>query len=177
MFKYLLISLVSLFLLSSEPTINWSSDYRLQWSDFQAQPTYKTTTVAVTASGITFGYSTKTSNGEVIDYDYTVEAQFYPKSSWYIKARADKNTLQHERLHFDITELYARKLRQRIANTKFTQNFNNEIEALYNEAKKELRELQKLYDAETHHSQDLEKQRYWELKIKQELHKFAAYSS
>ena len=42
---------------------------------------------------------------------------------------------------------------------------------------KELETLQKKYDAETRHSQDLEKQQEWQTKIVEALNKLSRYSS
>ena len=119
MYKVLIASLFSLCLFQDKDTMSWNHDYRLEWSDFKGEPKESSNVVAVTASGITFGFSTTKSETRLIDYNYTVKADFYPDQSWCHKARVNNNILNHERLHFDITELHARKFRERINNTKF----------------------------------------------------------
>lgn len=177
MYKFVTVFLLSLLLFQDEPTINWSHNLELEWTNFQGKPVEGTTVVAVTASGLSFGFSTKRTNDQLSDYTFNVEAQFYPEKSWYLKDRADDNTLSHERLHFDITELHARKFRKRIGNTKFTNNINREMELIYKAINEELTAMQNLYDEETNHSQNLEAQRQWESRITIALEKLAYYSS
>lgn len=178
MLRILVFGFLSLFFIQDKPTQNWSDSYRLEWVDFKAKPRLHTSTVAVTASGLSFGFSTTTSSfGRIKDYEYTVEAQFYPEDSWYIKERANNHILEHERLHFDITELHARKMRKRLENTIFSNNINQEMNAIYSEIRRTLSKMQDQYDAETNHSQIVEKQLEWQAFIKEELRKLVAYSS
>lgn len=177
MFKYLIVILFPLFLTQDEVTMTWNHDYRLEWSDFSGKPIEGTSVVAVTASGITFSFSTKKTSTRLVDYDYIVKADFYPEKSWYSKHRSTDNILNHERLHFDITELFARKFRQRIATTRFTLDISRQMERLHNAINAELEALQNQYDSESNHSQNIEKQKEWQAKIILQLNKLANYSS
>ena len=178
MLRILIFSLLSFLFIQDKPTQNWSNNYRLQWQDFKATPRLKSTTVAVTASGLSFGFSTTTSSrGTVEDFNYTIEAQFYPEDSWYVKERANNHILEHERLHFDITELHARIMRKRIKSVRLSNTINMELNTIYSESRRALSKMQNQYDTETNHSQNLEKQLEWQAYIKQELRKLAVYSS
>lgn len=177
MYKFFLVCLLSVLLLQDSPTISWNLENRLEWSDFKGEPKPSNNSVAVTASGITFSYSTKKSDTRLIDYHYNIRADFYPNRSWYLKEKADNNILNHERLHFDITELHARMFRQRIEKTRFTMNIDAQMNRLHEAINKELEALQNKYDAETRHSQDLEKQQEWQEKIIEALSKLSRYSS
>lgn len=177
MYKYLIAILFPLCLFQDEPTMTWNHDYRLEWSDFNGNPTEGTSVVAVTASGITFSFSTKKSDTRLIDYNYIVKADFYPEKSWYSKHRSTDNILNHERLHFDITELFARKFRQRIVATRFTMDISRQMERLHNAINIELEAMQNQYDLESNHSQNIEKQKEWQAKIILQLNKLANYSS
>ena len=88
-----------------ERTIAWNASRKLSWADFKAQPDPNSDAVALTASGITFSYSLKTSERNVVDFSTTVKAHFYPEKSWYLTNKASAYILRHEQLHFDITEL------------------------------------------------------------------------
>lgn len=177
MYKFLIASIFSVLLFQDSPVISWDLNNRLEWSDFKGEPKPHNNSVAVTASGITFSYSTKMSDTRLIDYNYTVSADFYPEQSWCLKDKVDNNILNHERLHFDITELHARMFRQRIENTRFTKDINRQMSRLHDAINKELEALQNKYDAETRHSQNLEKQQEWQAKIVEALNKLAQYSS
>lgn len=156
-------------------SMTWSDDLQLQWEDFNGTPTRGTTVVAVTASGLSFGFSTKMTETQLVEYTAFVDAHFYPDKSWYVKERANSVILDHERLHFDITELHARKFKQRIAQTKFDLRINSQMERIHNTITDDLRQMQQKYDTETHHSQNVDKQKEWQKFIKVQLDKLSYY--
>jgi len=153
----------------------WQEDLQLHWKDFKGTPKPHIDAVAITASGITFGYSVTRSETEVVDANFTIEAHFYPDHSWCKKGRVNDVVLNHERFHFNITELFARKFRQRIAKAHFTNAIKQEADAIYKAINKELEVMQKHYDKETNYSMDLEQQNYWQLKIEAELKALSKY--
>jgi hypothetical protein len=175
MYKLFFVCLLSVFFAQEERSVTWNDDLQLTWADFNGKPTHGTTVAAVTASGISFGFSTKMTETRLVDYTYDVSAQFYPDKSWYIKERANAIILDHERLHFDITELYARKFRQRIAQTKFDLSIKDQMELIHTNINEELAQMQKKYDQETDNSQHIERQKAWQRYIKLELEKLAYY--
>jgi len=167
--------LLSLCLFQQDRSMTWSDDLQLQWEDFNGTPTRGTTVVAVTASGLSFGFSTKMTETQLVEYTAFVDAHFYPDKSWYVKERANSVILDHERLHFDITELHARKFKQRIAQTKFDLRINSQMERIHNTITDELRQMQQKYDTETDHSQNVDKQKEWQKFIKVQLDKLSYY--
>lgn len=158
-----------------EPVMAWNANDRLEWSDFKAAPQQRAEVIAVTASGLSFGYSTTRYPNGRIDYEFDVTAHFYPEKSWFMKDLVTNITLSHERLHFDITELHARKFRKRVKTARFSSNIDAEIDVIYNQINKELRAMQKQYDTETSHSRLVEKQEEWNRQIQEELKKMEAY--
>lgn len=167
--------MLSLCLFQQDRSMTWSDDLQLQWEDFNGTPTRGTTVVAVTASGLSFGFSTKMTETQLVDYTAFVDAHFYPDKSWYVKERANSVILDHERLHFDITELHARKFKQRIAQTKFDLSINSQMERIHNTITDELRQMQQKYDTETDHSQNVDKQKEWQKFIKVQLDRLSYY--
>lgn len=164
------------FFVQDEETISWTQNQKLQWGNFEGKPEYNTDAVAITASGITYGFSSKTySNSDKIEYTTNVSAQFYPDQSWYLKERVNDTVLGHEQLHFDITELHARKLRKRIKNSKFTKNVQKEISGIYDQVNVELREMQNEYDEGSDYSRDYDGQFKWQEFIAKELQRLKAY--
>jgi hypothetical protein len=103
--------------------------------------------VALTASGITFGYAVKTSGERIIDFTTSGEAHFYPNKSWYLKDRRNTYILAHEQLHFDITELYARMFRAQLKGLVVTQNVKDQMQRLHKAINEAVDETQKRYDA------------------------------
>lgn len=85
--------------------------------------------------------------------------------------------LAHEQKHFDIVELYARKLRKQIKETKFTsyEDLKEKVETLYDANDKAMDKYQDLYDEETDGSMNGDKQREWQAKIMKEIKALDAY--
>ena len=175
MYKFLIIFLISLVSVGDSENLEWRSDYKLEWSDFKGSPKNSKSIVAVTASGITFSYTTKRSEKDLIDFKYEVKAHFYPEKSWFNKSRVNEVHLNHERLHFDITELHARKFRQMVSNTRFTNKIRSEMNTIYDFINKELETMQERYDSESHHSINRDKQKAWENYVALELEKLSNY--
>ncbi|WP_372938074.1 DUF922 domain-containing protein [Seonamhaeicola sp.] len=173
----ILIVFCSFLLIQEEPVLSWSESYKLSWTDFKGSPNLQDSAVAVTASGISFGYSIKQTNNEVTNFSTQVHAHFYPEQSWYKPDRAGIHVLNHEQLHFDITELHARKLRYEINKLKITNHVKSELKTLQKTINLELKNTQNKYDLETNFSRNIEAQAQWKAYIAQELKKFSKYKS
>ncbi len=162
---------------SNEETMIWDESRKLTWSDFKANPNLDSDAVALTASGITFGYSVKTSGRRIIGFSTSVEAHFYPNKSWYLKEKDDAYILMHEQLHFDITELYARKFREQLTRLEVNQNIKDQMSKLHTTINEALNETQKRYDAQSNHSINVEMQKQWKSFIAAELITLDQYKS
>lgn len=161
--------------IQTEDTIIWNENYRLSWDNFKAKADSMSDAVALTASGITFGYSISQSSNRIVDFKTTVEAHFYPEKSWFKKLKADDYILSHEQLHFDITELHSRKFRKDISQLRISSRLKKQLDDLHAKHLKNLSEMQNKYDYETQHSIDTIKQQQWHLYIQMELEKLAYY--
>lgn len=151
-----------------EETILWHPKQRLSWSNFKAEPVEGSKVAATTASGLSYQFST-TEEGGKYELDYTISTYFYPDRSWYQPKICDEVILSHEQLHFDISELFGRKMRKIMDTTTFTKNVKAEVKAIYRQINKELAEFQQLYDQETNYSRNIEQQLSWNQKIKDAL--------
>ena len=149
-------------------TIAWSQDRKLSWEDFKDKAPKNARAAATTASGITYQFSTRGTRDKM-ELDYEVRTFFYPNKSWYQPHLCDSLILSHEQLHFDISELFARRMRQRLASGTFTQNVKAEVKVIYREILEELEAFQDLYDNQTNFSRDIEQQLLWNTKIREAL--------
>jgi predicted secreted Zn-dependent protease len=143
--------------------IKWQEDRRLTWEDFKAEPVKMGNTAAMTTTHLGFGYSVM--NGQVT---YKIDCRFEKKKSWGLV----KNDwiLKHEQGHFDIAELFARKLNQRTSEYKFDRsNFKTDLDAIYKAVVDEKEQYQQQYDDETDYSRNKNKQEEWLKKIEKEL--------
>ncbi|MDO1511783.1 DUF922 domain-containing protein [Maribacter confluentis] len=140
--------------------IPWSPDFRLNWANFKGDVPNGANAAATTASGISYDFSTYHEGGDM-KVNFNVHAYFYPTRSWYRPTVCNDNTLLHEQLHFDITELYARKLRTRLQNASFGKNIKEEVRKIYKATLRQLNDFQNKYDAETNYSRNLTVQERW----------------
>ena len=84
--------------------ISWKASRRLTWDDFKARADDKDPLHALTATNIDM--KAKCDNGEL---KVKVESIFSSKESWS-KNKKSERLVFHEQLHFDFTEIYARRL-------------------------------------------------------------------
>jgi hypothetical protein len=161
----------------TDETIPWNESRKLTWTDFKDAPNPNSGAVALTASGITFGFSIQRSGGKPTGFNTTVESLFYPDKSWYLTERASTYILGHEQLHFDITELHARKFRQQISRLKVSSSIRAELDRLHTSINRASAEMQNRYDRESNHSIIKEAQVKWQNYIAVELKKLNQFKS
>lgn len=151
-----------------EESYLWDANTKLTWKDFKGNIPPDVVPAATTASGISYRYSANLLHHEV-RLDFEVNAFFYPNESWYKPEICNDFILAHEQLHFDIAELFARKMRKRLDETSFSDNVKAEIKKIYKEILKELADFQELYDWETNFSRNREQQLRWNKEIAKAL--------
>jgi hypothetical protein len=168
--KALIIVVFGLFVFQTETYLDWNERRKLSWSDFQAEPPVQSAHAALTNSGINLDLMLQNK-----EFNVKVHARFNPDKSW--KRRDIENSeylLAHEQLHFDLTELYARKLRKAFLTRKWKENEN--VNAIFNELyqsnQDQLWKVQDIYDAETEHSINREAQAKWNRAIADSLEMF-----
>lgn len=155
--------------------IVWSKEQKLTWDDFKGKPKSNSKAGAMTISGIRRGFSYK--NGKII---VNAESIFFKKESWGKDYDRILSTLEHEQLHFDITELYARKFRKSLLETSFKRNGEKaykQFYAIYEKIDADKDAYQYLYDDETTNPRDEEKQKEWLEKIAKELAELEEYAN
>jgi hypothetical protein len=150
-------------------TISWEPGERLSWSDFKGKIPTSSRAAATTASGITYRYSAN-GNRDDFEVNFKIDTHFYPNKSWYNPELCDAVILGHEQLHFDISEIYARKLKKRLNESSFNRsNVRAKVRKIYNQINNELNDFQNKYDRETNFSRNREQQLIWNEKIASEL--------
>jgi len=164
-----LLSLSALLLFSSgsesPDIIYWSDHSRLSWNDFQANPRldYQNFS-ALTSSGIV--HYTGCENGQIT---YKVRSYFEKHESWVKEEARTTHHLKHEQIHFDITELYARKLRKLLSEHSFLCGQEEQFEFFVKNALDGWQQEQQNFDIHTRHSMDKAHQKEWFYKIEMEL--------
>lgn len=155
--------------------IPWKADATLTWSDFKGKPDKSSPYKAMTFSSISSNLLVFSEKELKIE----ISCHFIKNKSWK-KAETDE-LLKHEQVHFDITELAARKMRQRLSLLKLKDLNQNNIKAkldkIFNTSTKEQQQMNKKYDSETDHSINKKEQEEWEVKIQNELEKLNEFST
>lgn len=157
--------------------ISWDVTRKLTPNDFIASKKQDNTSeVASTASG--FGFVINDVNGL---YSGSIHVRFYPYESWWDNSRIDINSkkyiLKHEQVHFDICELFGRKLYKGILKLRDSKKLNERnLRKLYNKLEKEYSHYQNAYDKATKHSVNRVEQYYWNRQVANELDEMAEYA-
>jgi hypothetical protein len=151
-------------------TIIWQKDSLLTREDFKGKVSKQWAGCAATFIMI----KPVENEGNML---FSVQAVFQ-KSKSNIVQNSDY-ILKHEQLHFDICELYARKLRQMMLEKDFTKvkNIQNEIQNMYNKVNGEFDKYENKYDNDTNHGENPAKQKVWEDDVAGQLKDLAQYSS
>ena len=148
---------------------HWSEHNKLSWDDFRGEVrTANDVAAAATHCGIGFKTNTSVTSGkpEIVVYN-----TFYKTRSW---VRADARLpeiLEHEQGHFDLCEIYTRKLRDRMKqfDLAVTADAKTALMAIYNEVSSEYETRQQAYERETTHGTNINEQKRWVNLIASEL--------
>ncbi len=145
-------------------TVIWQSNYTLTMADFKGKVSANKALGGQVMSGIVFFVREREGTPYfVIEAIIVKSKSFIRDSSFY--------ALNHEQMHFNITEIFARKLRMRLTKLNFAKvsNIQRKLQEQYNKIGAELSAYQDRYDRETEHGQNPAKQKIWNEKIQQEL--------
>ncbi|MEM1322574.1 MAG: hypothetical protein AAGG75_20080 [Bacteroidota bacterium] len=165
---YVLLSVVVLLTGTSTNTpeiIYWDEDYKLSWDDFEGDPRFEYQSIsALTSSGIVHYKGCR--DGKII---YKVQAYFEKHESWVKDEARTDHHLRHEQLHFDITELNARRLRKALKERSFNCGEEQEFEDFVANLLANWENDQRAFDLFTRHSLRRNVQKQWFYKIEMEL--------
>jgi len=154
----------------NDDQILWDSDRKLEWEDFKGDVDASMPKIeALTASII-----------EVSSSYYENEVPKFNVYSYFVKSKSwtktnSVSTLAHEQLHFDITEIFARKIRKSFdsLNKKKCANIKK-YEAIYARYAKSCSNYQNAYDTAVYPSDA--QQKIWSRKINAELTRLNKYA-
>jgi hypothetical protein len=155
-----------------QDSIPWNKNYRLKWSDFKGKPdTLSKEDAACAASIYVKGFRDKGLP------NFLVYNSFMKNDAW-TRDSTSVMLLQHEQLHFDIAEVYARKIRKAVDSLRRKQiktinSYSVEITKLLS-----MFEMTgKLYDEQTSHGIYGNQQSEWRQKILKELEALNDYKT
>ena len=155
---------------SEEKEITWKKNRKLSWADFQGPIPHDIdeNTAAATYCGI--GFETNTISTRNTDLKIKVYNTFYINNSWAKPEEMNDDVLAHEQGHFDLCELYTRKLRERLSNVNVDVNtLKPVLRSIYDKLQTEYKARQEAYEGETAHGVNIPQPRKWQQILEREL--------
>lgn len=154
----------------NEELIIWNASRPLTWSDYKGRPDPRSNAAASTSTYLGIEY-----NIDQKGFTYKIQCFFSKTKSWGA-AKTDL-VLKHEQGHFDIAEIFARKLNKRMSEYRFNQSsYKTDLKTIYDNITSEKEAFQDLYDTETDHSRKKEAQEEWLKKIEKMLDEYKAFA-
>jgi len=164
--------------------VSWSPNRPIGWDDFQGKPPVQAKNMMEAAQiHMTIRWQLQL----IMEYDcqlqiwmaiidrpsLTVVNTMVPAVSWVDRSRQNSATLNHEQGHFDLNEVYRRKLQAAFAPLTAEggtahaakQALQALIDAASQKILSQLANTQASYDQETHHGTDLQAQTAWDKRI------------
>lgn len=151
---------------------SWNEHRKLSWNDFKG-PVAALSNESAAATCCSIGFrldSTATGNPQVSVYN-----TFYIDKSWVKEDAKIQSILTHEQGHFDLCELYTRKLRLQVNAVDLrSQNAKQTLMNVYAALSAEYETHQQTYEHETAHGTNIAAQQKWEEMISDELNELEA---
>ena len=164
------------FQVNDEEYIYWSKSNKLKWSYF----TSKTSSGNNVKGAYIFTDINCYADFLGNDIKVFVTARMQRCNSWVVESDKSDYLLNHEQRHFDLAEVYSRRIKKElndfedlnIKNDDFEIQFNATVSKLLDEFDK----IQTQYDQETKHSHNKVKQTEWDKYIDRQLKIYEEYS-
>jgi hypothetical protein len=163
--------------ISKPDEISWQRDRKLSWDDFRGlvPKDAEEQTAAATFCGI--GFETNVITRKSPNIDIRVYNTFYTNNSWVRPEERNEAILMHEQGHFDLCELYTRKLRAEMSNVAVDVNtLKPVLRDIYERVQTEYRKRQETYETETAHGVNYNEQHKWEKILEKELNETEQWS-
>ncbi len=155
-------------IVETDSLLLWQSERKLTWDDFKGQSDKRSINIGAITQGKIAIVNTYWKN-DVPKYD--IRCYFVKHNSWNIVT--DSLSLVHEQVHFDIFELYTRKIRNAFDSLNQKKVINNDVyNDLFQSYFKECSELQKEYDVDYF---DKSTRQEWVGRITKELEELKEY--
>jgi hypothetical protein len=156
--------------LFAQDTLHWSEERKLLWSDFRGAIDQGDPETGARSS--IYVYYILTPCEKV--YCWNIKVVFDRETAWARNKSVE--LLVHEQVHFDIAELFARKIAKKfyeIGNSG--DSVESVVDSLFNGLMDEHELFTHRYDNETNFSRNSEKQIEWNEFISAELNKYVKY--
>jgi hypothetical protein len=161
----------------ADEVIVWSPTRKLDWKDFKGKPPAGTLGGALSAISHDYAVGCRDDVLQV-----RVRTVFMPRQSWVTyriasSGLASRVGLVHEQIHFDLAEVYARRIRKRFRELRDPcPRSDAELMGMAEQVINDHWTAQRRYDTETENGQVGRRQEDWERKIAGELAALAEFA-
>ena len=161
----------------AEEIIVWSATRKLDWKDFRSKP--PPNTLAGALSAISHDYAVGCRDQAL---QLRVQTIFVPGRSWVTyrivsSGLASRVGIRHEQIHFDLAEVYTRRIRKMFRELRDPcPRSDAELAGMVEQIIKEHWTAQRRYDTETENGQLEARQNDWEKRIAAELTALAPFA-
>jgi hypothetical protein len=137
-------------------------------------PLKKRTSSFAAAIFTSMGYQSEVSmSNDTVYLDFAIKVYQIKGMSWVLEEANSKVVLEHEQIHFDITQLVAEKFKERLREEALpAQDYDSRIQFLYLDYYRMINRMQNSYDNETKHGLDKDEQTKWQKTVRNELDKY-----
>jgi len=168
--------------LAQDTAVPWSPASPISWQDFRCSPPANATRLSeVAAIHMTIQWRASyviRSQGGMLSWAGTIENvavsnTMDPTLSWVIRSRASDDALRHEECHFDLNEVYRRKVAAELSCIRAEGRSSEEVQSSLEQKLHEtasgilerLTQMHAIYDEQTAHGTGLAAQMSWEGRV------------
>jgi hypothetical protein len=155
---------------SAEQSFAWNEQRPLTWNDFRGgvRRGAEDNIAAETSCGIAIETNLVGARDAAKVYVFNT---FDKQKSWVRNGYENAEVLQHEQGHWDICELYTRRMQERFDAANITgTNLHQQVARIFNDVNDEYLARQEQYEQETQHGIIASEQQRWTALLEKELH-------
>ena len=154
-------------------SLHWSAGRPLVLADFEGRPRPGEAHAALTSATMVAKVACRSNQ-----FSGSVQAAFDPTRSWVRDPTTmTPRLLHHEQLHFDITEMYARRLRQKLTSANIPcAQLGPAFERLSQGVYADWEKAESQYDIATNHGLKPVQQAQWDAQVQQQLKELAEFA-
>lgn len=158
--------------------IIWQEEQKLVWDNFKSPVNRRNNPDVAAYTNCGWEYSVVKSTNPKSPVTIEIRAIFTEDKSWKDVKKINDYILLHEQKHFDIAELFARKLRKAAAEKiKTSGDYDKLFKTIYNRISNDYKNFQISYDKDTRHGMNKEKQAEYNAAISEELDNLKSYKA
>ncbi|CAH0185463.1 DUF922 domain-containing protein [Chryseobacterium sp. Bi04] len=176
--KLIVLSLFLAVNLAFGQKIIWKEDQKLDWDNFKSNANRRNNPDVAAYTHCGWEYSVIKSTNPKSPVTIEIKTIFNEDKSWKDVKKINDYILVHEQKHFDIAELFVRRMRKMVAEKINTSaDYDQWFASIYKGISNDYKNFQISYDKDTSHGMNKEKQAEYNTVIAEELEHLKSYKA